>query len=773
MASNDEGPELDVLPLAAICEAAGVNESLVATLYDEVINEEPETVDLRAVVGLGEDVGTTAGDDEEENESHGLLAVAEEQLDAAFAEAAAEEAREAEGTNDDDDKSATASGGGGESMPLLQNIFPMQDDKSQLQQPPRRRRHVRDVSEDFAAMALQAIHSPEDNLEQGIGQYQHPHGLIPPEQQAKKKPERPHRRSQSAFAYGSGQRTSAAEYRANVLGNLMQKDASFRIKEPGAGNASIPAGGGETNAVEPSALRKFLSPTESFRKVDMPVDGVPQPTRGRVGTWDFATGMPSAGVGQQATHHAAFVILDTGGATGGAESADHGPRRRHRRAHTSVGSGVGVELAAAKTSASHKDQTSSGESHHHRRGHSILPEAIMAPLERGMSILPTIPTSLPSDVDEVKITLDIQEGPKGEVEDVDVLLVVKRSVPIIGYVLLVGASLCLSSTGAVLDKQKGVTPLLKGYWRMSATWLCLLPFALRSLFGSGGGIPKLSRKEWLLFLLCGLGYASTAGFFVLALSLTSVMTTFIFANCHCLLFVLLKIVTGKPISWKEGVGATIGFVGGVVVAIGGKSGGEKGHRFLEEEESASAVPFYLGPLVALLSACGTVLYLSVAKRLRPRCDIWFYTFMQFFVSSWWLLGAMWVSGENFVFSADPHIGLFGWTQPRLDRLVTEMWLVFVCNLGGIMGYLASMKYFEPLVISCCQNVNPILSSVYAVLLGVEPPPTPLALFGDAVVFSGTYLVISAEAKKTEITDVKEVARERGYAITGDDHEKKM
>ena len=90
-----------------------------------------------------------------------------------------------------------------------------------------------------------------------------------------------------------------------------------------------------------------------------------------------------------------------------------------------------------------------------------------------------------------------------------------------------------------------------------------------------------------------------------------------------------------------------------------------------------------------------------------------------------------------------------------------------------MGYLASMKYFEPLVISCCQNVNPILSSVYAVLLGVEPPPTPLALFGDAVVFSGTYLVISAEAKKTEITDVKEVARERGYAITGDDHEKKM
>ena len=79
-----------------------------------------------------------------------------------------------------------------------------------------------------------------------------------------------------------------------------------------------------------------------------------------------------------------------------------------------------------------------------------------------------------------------------------------------------------------------------------------------------------------------------------------------------------------------------------------------------------------------------------------------------------------------------------------------------------------MKYFEPLVISCCQNVNPILSSIYAVLLGVEAPPTPLSLFGDAVVFGGTYLVISAEAKKTEITDVKEVARERGFKLAGDE-----
>ena len=127
---------------------------------------------------------------------------------------------------------------------------------------------------------------------------------------------------------------------------------------------------------------------------------------------------------------------------------------------------------------------------------------------------------------------------------------------------------------------------------------------------------------------------------------------------------------------------------------------------------------------------------------------------------------MLIKGEHFALSSDPHVGLWGWTTPRLDRLGIEIWLVLISNMGGIAGYVVSMRYFEPLVISCCQNVNPILSSIFSVMLGVDPFPSPLALFGDAIVFGGTYMVISSESKKTEITDVKEAARERGYTIDG-------
>ena len=62
---NDEAAGLGMLPLAAVCEAAGVNESLVATLYEEVVNEEPETVGFRAAVGLGEDIDAGHEDEDE------------------------------------------------------------------------------------------------------------------------------------------------------------------------------------------------------------------------------------------------------------------------------------------------------------------------------------------------------------------------------------------------------------------------------------------------------------------------------------------------------------------------------------------------------------------------------------------------------------------------------------------------------------------------------------------------------------------------------------
>jgi len=559
--ADADGVGVGAMSLGTVCEAAGVNESLVHHLYEEVVNDEPETVGLRAAVMGAAAAALSAdekgGEDELDQHPPHLVAVAEAELDAAFAAAAAVAVEQQE--------EGAAAADTGETTPMLHHMLPTSaattTSSAEPSSPPRRRRHVRDVSEDFAAQALQAIQMPaleQDAAEKGSGRasrrpglppkpvYQHhAHALIPPSGAPKTKH---HRRAQTAFVYGSGQRTNAAEYRASLLGNLMQRTNSFKVAKPGK-QPALTSTEATALGTTGTSLRNLLAPSESFRKMKMPADGLPRPTRGRLGTWDNGTSRAhSIQQDRGATHRAAFVILEA------LSEAPKQPRGRHRRIHTAIGGGVELNSSATAAAPSPSPQSAVSPASGHRRGQSLLPDALMAQVERGLDMLPSIPTSLPSDIDEVNLTIDVKEGPTGEAEDVDVLLVVKRSVPIVGYVLLVVACLCLSTTGAVLDKQQGVSPTLKAYWRMAATWLTLLPFALASVIGRDGGIPKLSTYEWSLFLWCGLGYAISAEFFVLALSLVPVMNVYIFANTHCLLFVVLKIITGAPIACKEGLG---------------------------------------------------------------------------------------------------------------------------------------------------------------------------------------------------------------------------
>ena len=726
-----------IIPISTLCEAVGVSESLVQHLYDDFVNNEPGKISLKeAVLGVGEPGEGAVGQERpwrEQEDPLPLVAVAEGELNAVYATAAAAEEEQIVV---------------GEAQPLLRETtseFALESAHTHHHH--RRRRHVRDVSDDFAAAALQAIHAPED-VEMSRGE-----GINIPSLPFRQRPPLSPATESVALASGRGQRhcapklpppisqrppmapptaTSPANmtkyHRRTVsekvlLEKLMHRADSFKSSPPN----KIP---------RPSSAKRSLTTgsftTEALRSIfggEFDEDMVPGPARtlAKVNSWDRSTIL---------TNRAAFIILDA--------SSEQQQRARGTRPTLSPNNYA-----------------------RHRRGNSLLPDllpnAIADPIERSISALVDGKLTLPSDVDEISITIDRHEGLKGETESVDVLLVVKRSIPAVGYLLLGIATLSMSTAGAILAEQKGVSPSIKAYWRMTATWMTLFVFALRSVVRESGGLPILSMYEWSLFLWCGLGYAMCAEFFVIAISLTSVMNVYIFANCHCLLFVLLKLLTGAPIACKEGSGAVIGFVGGIICALGGvivtalASRGHRG-RYLDSEISAS----YVGDCVAIFSAVGSVIYLSVAKRLRRRCDLFFYMFIQFFVASVWLLIFMLIRGERFTLSADPHFGLWGWVHPRKDRLLIELWLVVVCNFGGLVGYIAAMKYFDPLVISCCQNLNPVIASYIAVMLGVNPQPGLLTLIGDAIVFCGTYMVITSRSKKMEVTDVKEVARDKEF-----------
>lgn len=137
-------------------------------------------------------------------------------------------------------------------------------------------------------------------------------------------------------------------------------------------------------------------------------------------------------------------------------------------------------------------------------------------------------SELPSDVQAVEIhattTTSLKEVPAAPTT-IHLDLVIERKVPIIGFILLIAGLFSLASVGAALGLQGGgVGPLMKSYWRLQATSLCMFPLAARNL--TWKELSKLSLAEWGFFVLCSFSYLYSTTAFVEALQMTTLANTF-------------------------------------------------------------------------------------------------------------------------------------------------------------------------------------------------------------------------------------------------------
>ena len=87
--------------------------------------------------------------------------------------------------------------------------------------------------------------------------------------------------------------------------------------------------------------------------------------------------------------------------------------------------------------------------------------------------------------------------------------------------------------------------------------------------------------------------------------------------------------------------------------------------------------------------------------------------------------------------------LLGWIYPSVPSLYSQLYLTFVVDIGGTMGYIAAMKYFDPLVISVVMLAEPIAATAQGVAIGVSDIPDPLAIIGAFVVIFGAFLVVKS------------------------------
>ncbi|KAK1941699.1 Bifunctional IPC transferase and DIPP synthase [Phytophthora citrophthora] len=362
----------------------------------------------------------------------------------------------------------------------------------------------------------------------------------------------------------------------------------------------------------------------------------------------------------------------------------------------------------------------------------VTPRATMTPLHKA--------TILPSDITQIQLNT------RGFDENLEVTVVVKRKAPIIGYLLLVSSLFTISSVGVALDEVDDVvTPEIRIFWRNMATAMATFPFALTILLRGRDEPHGPSWKELVPYvLIAGVAYAYFVGSYCVALSMTSVGHATLFNNAHSVLIVFWKIAQRQPVAAFEALGAAIGVVGGGVTSMDTTSGGP-------DIVSATAG----GDLMALTGAAGGAIYFTLAKKVRPHMHLLVFLCGLTATSATTILFYMLATGQELSLSMDPYDGIFGWLSPSVNRLLVVLYLVFICDGIGTMGYIGVMKYFDPIVVSIVCLMEPIVATAQGVVMGVDIIPGPLTFLGGFLVIGGTCLVLSSQSQKTEKVDATE------------------
>eukprot|EP00543_Licmophora_paradoxa_P000779 CAMPEP_0202454834 /NCGR_PEP_ID=MMETSP1360-20130828/12473_1 /ASSEMBLY_ACC=CAM_ASM_000848 /TAXON_ID=515479 /ORGANISM="Licmophora paradoxa, Strain CCMP2313" /LENGTH=467 /DNA_ID=CAMNT_0049074245 /DNA_START=221 /DNA_END=1621 /DNA_ORIENTATION=- len=281
--------------------------------------------------------------------------------------------------------------------------------------------------------------------------------------------------------------------------------------------------------------------------------------------------------------------------------------------------------------------------------------------------------------------------------------------PLTAYLLLFSAVVSMSSIGPLLDMQESVDSMMKIYWRMTGTWMILIPFAVYSVRNEGLSKFPVDTSIFQLIakmIISAVGYATMCLGFVVALEYTSVGNATIFSNSQALILLAGKLLVGDPVSASEGTGALVAFAGAVLCS-----------RDSFEASSVGSDAIW-GDFYALVSAIGGVGYMVYAKNLRQHMPVYQFMFLNMFLGSVVVAFIMFVTNKTMTFDRHINHGMFGWMNLEQDRLPLEIVMIIVCNLLGAMGYARSMQYFDNLTISVACLMEPVMAEFIAFELDV-------------------------------------------------------
>lgn len=384
-----------------------------------------------------------------------------------------------------------------------------------------------------------------------------------------------------------------------------------------------------------------------------------------------------------------------------------------------------------------------------------IADAPALPAACGGYILPS-PPLLPPAVDSVTLT---EVGASG------VAVTVHKSVPTVGWLLLVFALLTCYSGAPVTDLQRNALPsegttFLRSAWRgmcsSLACGLCSLAYTTSRRDLARAASLRLSRRTSFTLLAAGGAFVLNFGMFNLSLENTSISHAALFESCSS-----LYIVIGRLLAAAAGRAAPVPRLHSCAVLLGGV-GAFLATRDAPVEaangaETAVSTPVtMLGDVMALSSGLGASVYLSLAEAIRVDVDaLAFFTLVmaQFSVACFLLAFAFDDEPPSLAAPFDSLHGVLGWMTPSPARLGTQLWLALVVDLAGNFGFIAVMAYVPALTVAAIMLLGPLTSCLEGIVVGVDQLPGVWTLVGSVMITAGSGIISFSTSERTTTVEI--------------------
>jgi drug/metabolite transporter (DMT)-like permease len=268
----------------------------------------------------------------------------------------------------------------------------------------------------------------------------------------------------------------------------------------------------------------------------------------------------------------------------------------------------------------------------------------------------------------------------------------------------------VSSTSLVVRSVATVPALVLAFWRMLTASGMLWGY---SVIRPAGKLSSTNKKR---IIFAGIFLGCHFACFFLGVRNTSIANATLLGCMAPIFTVFISIFQKKKINNMTYVGLFVAMVGGLIIQSG--------------DVSLNSANLF-GNSVALLSALFIAITFVLAGQIRQETDSVVYGRSLFFVASITVFLISIVAGDSIMDFKEKDI----------------LWFLFLGLVPSIFGHNLlnyAVKYVTPTAVSSVPLGEPIIASLFGLLLFGEAIPVG-ALLGGPVVLVGVYIIISNQA----------------------------